>query len=97
MMKKIIIIFFVIIFYLNNAYGKENLTVSVASSLYNVSHELVREWEKISNKKVVIISGSTSLLARQIERGQQSDVVITANYSWLEWMIEYDELTLSLS
>ena len=88
MMKKIIIIFFGIILYLNNAHGKENLTVSIASSLYNVSHELVREWEKISNKKVVIISGSTSLLARQIERGQKSDVVITANYSWLKWMID---------
>ena len=67
MMKKIIIIFFVIIFNLNNAHGSKNLTVSVASSLYNVSHELARDWEKTNNKKVVIISGSTSLLARQIE------------------------------
>ena len=81
MMKKTIITFFVTFFYLNNAHGSENLTVSVASSLYNVSHELAREWEKTSNKKVVIISGSTSLLARQIERGQKSDVIITANYS----------------
>ena len=88
MMKKTIITFFVTFFYLNNAHGSENLTVSVASSLYNVSHELAREWEKTSNKKVVIISGSTSLLARQIERGQKSDVIITANYSWLKWMID---------
>ena len=88
MMKKTIITFFVTFFYLNNAHGSENLTVSVASSLYNVSHELAREWEKTSNKKVIIISGSTSLLARQIERGQKSDVIITANYSWLKWMID---------
>ena len=88
MIKKTIITFFVTFFYLNNAHGSENLTVSVASSLYNVSHELAREWEKTSNKKVIIISGSTSLLARQIERGQKSDVIITANYSWLKWMID---------
>ena len=88
MMKKTIITFFVTFFYLNNAHGSENLTVSVASSLYNVSHELAREWEKTSNKKVVIISSSTSLLARQIERGQKSDVIITANNSWLKWMID---------
>ena len=48
MMKKTIITFFVTFFYLNNAHGSENLTVSVASSLYNVSHELAREWEKTS-------------------------------------------------
>ena len=71
MMKKTIITFFVTFFYLNNAHGSENLTVSVASSLYNVSHELAREWEKTSNKKVVIISGSTSLLARQFSENRQ--------------------------
>ena len=87
MIKNILITSFVIILFINQVYGEDKLTISVASSLYNVSKELTKEWEKINNKKIIIITGSTPLLARQIERGQKSDIIITANYSWLEWMI----------
>ena len=88
MVKNILITSFIIIFLINNICAEDKLTISVASSLYNVSKELTREWEKTNNKKIITITGSTSLLARQIERGQKSDIIITANYSWLKWMID---------
>ena len=88
MMRNILIISFLIILNTNKLYGDDKLTISVASSLYNVSKELVKEWEKTNNKRITIITGSTPLLARQIDRGQKSDIIITANYSWLKWMID---------
>ena len=88
MMRNILIISFLIILTINKLYGDDKLTISVASSLYNVSKELVKEWEKTNNKRITIITGSTPLLARQIDRGQKSDIIITANYSWLKWMID---------
>jgi len=88
MMKNILITSFVIIILISNVYAEDKYTISVASSLYNVSKELTKEWEKTNNKKIITITGSTSLLARQIERGQKSDIIITANYSWLKWMID---------
>ena len=88
MMKNILITSFVIILSIKNIYAEDKLIISVASSLYNVSKELTREWEKTNSKKITTITGSTSLLARQIERGQKSDIIITANYTWLKWMID---------
>ena len=88
MMRNILIISFLLILTINKLYGDDKLTISVASSLYNVSKELVKEWEKTNNKRITIITGSTPLLARQIDRGQKSDIIITANYSWLKWMID---------
>src|SRR6056300_611355 len=88
MIKNILITSFVIILSIKNIYAEDKLIISVASSLYNVSKELTREWEKTNSKKITTITGSTSLLARQIERGQKSDIIITANYTWLKWMID---------
>tara|TARA_B100001057_G_scaffold498686_1_gene606568 strand:+ start:129 stop:920 length:792 start_codon:yes stop_codon:yes gene_type:complete len=88
MMRNILIISFLIILTINKLYGDDKLTISVASSLYNVSKELIKEWEKTNNIRITIITGSTPLLARQIDRGQKSDIIITANYSWLKWMID---------
>ena len=90
MIRNILIASFLIIISINRVYGEDKLTISVASSLYNVSKELIKEWKKTNNKRIIIITGSTPLLARQIERGQKSDIIITANYSWLEWMIDRD-------
>ena len=67
MMKNILITSFVIIILISNVYAEDKYTISVASSLYNVSKELTKEWEKTNNKKIITITGSTSLLARQIE------------------------------
>ena len=89
MINKIILIFLIIIHLSSNALAeKDKLIISVASSLYKVSKELANEWEKNEKTKIIIIPGSTPLLARQIERGQKSDIIITANYSWLKWMID---------
>ena len=79
MIKNILITSFVIILSIKNIYAEDKLIISVASSLYNVSKELTREWEKTNSKKITTITGSTSLLARQIERGQKSDIIITDN------------------
>ena len=89
MINKIILIFLLIIHLSSNALAeKDKLIISVASSLYKVSKELANEWEKNEKTKIIIIPGSTPLLARQIERGQRSEFIITANYYWLEWMLE---------
>lgn len=89
MINKIILIFLIIIYLSSNALAeKDKLIISVASSLYKVSKELANEWEKNEKTKIIIIPGSTPLLARQIERGQRSEFIITANYYWLEWMLE---------
>ena len=89
MINRIIITFSIIIYLSSNALAeKDKLVISVASSLYKVSKKLVNEWEKDEKTKIIIVPGSTPLLARQIERGQRSEFIITANYSWLEWMLE---------
>ena len=87
MIKKIII--FITLILSMSGYSlaqKDTLYLSVASSLYNVSKSLVEEWKKTNSTEVVIITGPTSLIARQIYNGQTSDIIITANKDWLLWM-----------
>ena len=80
-MIKNIIIFIILIATMGNypLAQKDTLYLSVASSLYNVSKSLTEEWKKKNNTDVVIITGPTSLIARQIYNGQTSDIIITAN------------------
>ena len=87
MIKKIIA--FVILISSMSNYSlaqKDTLYLSVASSLYNVSKSLTEEWKRKNNTDVVIITGPTSLIARQIYNGQTSDIIISANRDWLLWM-----------
>ena len=87
MIKKIIILITLILSMSGYSLAqKDTLYLSVASSLYNVSKSLVEEWKKTNSTEVVIITGPTSLIARQIYNGQTSDIIITANKDWLLWM-----------
>ena len=87
MIKNIIIFAIFSISIISKPFAKDDvLYVSVASSLYNVSKSLIAEWSKESKVKARIITGPTSLIARQINNGQMSDVIISANEDWLAWM-----------
>ena len=89
MIKNIIIFAILFIGIISKPFAKDDvLYISVASSLYNVSKSLTKEWSKESGVKVKIITGPTSLIARQINSGQMSDIVISANQDWLAWMSE---------
>ena len=87
-MTQKIIIFVILLAFSNIKLLAENETLhlSVASSLYNLSKSLTSEWEKKTNIKTVVITGPTSLIARQIHNGQLSNLIITANRDWLAWM-----------
>ena len=87
MLKKLIIFIILIIGLSSQLFAKkEKLYISVASSLYSVSKSLAIEWEKKNNIDLIIITGPTSLISRQIYNGQNSNLIITANRDWLNWL-----------
>jgi molybdate transport system substrate-binding protein len=87
MLKKLIIFIILIIGLSSQLFAKkEKLYISVASSLYIVSKSLAIEWEKKNNIDLIIVTGPTSLISRQIYNGQNSDLIITANKYWLNWL-----------
>lgn len=87
MLKKLIIFIILIIGLSSQLFAKkEKLYISVASSLYIVSKSLAIEWEKKNNIDLIIVTGPTSLISRQIYNGQNSDLIITANRDWLNWL-----------
>ncbi len=63
-------------------------TVYVASSF---SHPLQLAAEAVS-QQLTIVSGSSSSLARQLTRGAESDLFISANTMWADYVISYDHI-----
>lgn len=65
---------------------KNTITVFCAASLSPVINEIKSVWEKEHSEKLVINSGSSGTLARQIENGAHADLFVSANDEWTNYL-----------
>lgn len=65
-----------------NAGGR--ITVAAASSLAEVTQDLLTRWEAEGGARARLTLGATSTLARQLEQGAPFDVFLAADERWLE-------------
>lgn len=74
-----------------NSYKKDqNNTVIVfaAASLTNVVEELAERFYEKENISILISTGSSSTLARQIEQGSSADIYFSANKKWADYLLD---------
>ncbi|CAA2931292.1 Molybdate-binding periplasmic protein [Arsenophonus endosymbiont of Bemisia tabaci Q2] len=55
------------------------MTVFAAASLTNALNDIVTQYEKDHNTKIIAAYASSSTLARQIEQGAPADIFISAD------------------
>ncbi|MDG4719821.1 MULTISPECIES: molybdate ABC transporter substrate-binding protein [Thalassospira] len=68
----------------------EDITVFAAASLTNAVTTAAKAYETKSGDTIQISFASSSTLARQIAAGAPSDIFISANQKWMDWLVEQD-------
>ena len=61
--------------------------VFAAASLKNALDEIARQYEKETGKKVTISYGASSALAKQIEAAAPTDLFISADLDWMDYLV----------
>jgi molybdate transport system substrate-binding protein len=74
--------------------NSSELTVAAAADLTNAFEELGREFQKVSNTKVIFSFGSSGLLTKQIENGAPIDLFAAANVDYIN-QLEQKGLVIS--
>ena len=85
-MKKLFILIFSIIMSVS-VFSKE-IVVSAAASLKNCLEEIIPEYEKKSNDKIILNLGGSGTLRTQIEKGAVVDLFISANQENVNMLID---------
>ena len=78
-----------------NSIGESDrpLRVFAAASLTSVMPEIADAFQKESEKtKVEFNFAASSILAKQIERGADADIYLSANLQWLQFLMEKNKL-----
>lgn len=70
------------------ASADDHLRIYAASSMTNVLNEIIESYESQSGVRITPVYGGSSSLARQIERGAPSDIFISANRLWMNYLVE---------
>lgn len=63
-------------------------TVFAAASLKNALDAVAADWKKTSGTEPVISYAATSALAKQIERGAEANMFISADQAWMNYLAE---------
>jgi len=66
----------------------ETLSVFAAASLRNALDDANRAFRKISGVKIIASYAASSALAKQIEQGAPTDVYLSANTKWMDYLSE---------
>jgi molybdate transport system substrate-binding protein len=72
------------LYFPTTAVWADDITVAAAASLTDVLQEISKAFHTQSRHKVVLILGSSSTLARQIEEGAPADVFMSADLAQME-------------
>ena len=68
--------------------GAEELKVAVASNFSGTLQELLPDFEKTTGNKVLVISGSTAMLATQIRQKAPFDIFLSADTATVEDLVQ---------
>lgn len=65
-----------------------DLTVFAAASLGDAMAELATVWTADTGQDVTLVLAGSSTLARQIDAGAPADVYVSANETWMDWLVD---------
>lgn len=71
------------------------LTVFAAASLVELGAALQADFEAQSGHQVRIVSGASSTMARQIEKGAPADIYLSANKFWADYVAQLEDFSAS--
>lgn len=66
----------------------KNLNVFAAASTVQVIDEIRNTWNADKSPRLRIVYGSSGALARQIENGAPADIYLSANSTWVDYLIK---------
>ncbi|WP_063656216.1 molybdate ABC transporter substrate-binding protein [Candidatus Arsenophonus triatominarum] len=66
--------------------AENKVTVFAAVSLTNALNDIVTQYEKDHNTKIIALYASSSTLARQIEQDAPTDIFISADQQWMDYV-----------
>lgn len=66
--------------------AENKVTVFAAASLTNALNDIVTQYQKDHNTKIIASYASSSTLARQIEQGAPADIFISADQQWMDYV-----------
>lgn len=66
--------------------AENKVTVFAAASLTNALNDIVTQYQKDHNTKIIAAYASSSTLARQIEQGAPADIFISADQQWMDYV-----------
>ncbi|MEE2998416.1 MAG: molybdate ABC transporter substrate-binding protein [Pseudomonadota bacterium] len=72
-------------------YGK-NILIFAASSLTLPIQKIVTRYQEKSNNRVRVSYAASSILAQQISRGAPTDIFISANQKWMNYLAKKNSL-----
>ena len=64
-----------------------DLTVFAAASMGDAMAELATVWEADTGQGVTLVLAGSSTMARQIDAGAPADVYVSANETWMDWLV----------
>ncbi|MBE0463833.1 MAG: molybdate ABC transporter substrate-binding protein [Halomonadaceae bacterium] len=71
-----------------SAYATDNVQVAAAASLTDAFNEAIAIYESQHDVEITPIYASSSTLARQIANGSPTDLFLSANVQWMDWLEE---------
>ena len=71
---------------------EQNITVFCAASLAPVIQKMKEAWEMENEIRIIINAASSGMLARQIENGAPADLYISANDTWMQYLVKRTKL-----
>ena len=87
-MRRILICLFMLGLLAPSVAAEDRLLVFSASSLTDALTEIAGDFEAETGKEVRVSFAASSALARQIETGAPADLLISANFKWLQHLEE---------
>src|SRR6185503_5347729 len=76
------------------AQSRADVTIYAAASLRDALDELAREYERQGRGKAAISYAGSPMLARQIEKGAQVDIFISADTDWMDYLAKLGRIRI---
>jgi molybdate transport system substrate-binding protein len=76
-----------------SSFAAERINVFAASSLKNALDAVSAAWKVDTNKDAVLSYAASNALAKQIEAGAPADVFVSADLTWMKYLIDKNLIT----
>ncbi|RJG50421.1 molybdate ABC transporter substrate-binding protein [Motilimonas pumila] len=65
-----------------------SVKVFAAASLSPALQQIIERYEQLHDDDIVLVSGASSALARQVSQGAPADIYVSANQAWMQYVLD---------